>query len=1379
MQGLDFEMLLSDREFASQLLNNERRIGSFSKKAVKDLGSIEEQFKQLGQVASGYFAFNELKGLGTQLINIRGEFQQLQIAFETMLGSKGKADQLMSEVVSLAAQTPFSLREAASATKQLLAYGFASETVVEELRKLGDIAAGVGAPIGDLAYLMGTLKTQGRAMTQDINQLAGRGIPIWDELAKVLKVNVGEVRNFVEAGKVGFTEVQQVVRNLTAEGSIFGGLMEKQSKSLTGMVSALGDAVDMMFNEIGQSQEGALASSIGFATSVVENYQPILDTLKVIIASYGSYKAALLLTAAVQSSVTAANIIDGYVQLAKNVGLATAAQKAFNSAALANPYAIAAAALLGLVTAIVVFNKEVSQADKLQSDYNSKLEQSARADELRRVKVDELRKAVQNENLTQAERKKKLDELIALSPQHLKSLNLANIATGYATDLILSYNKAMAAKNTADTRDAQIMANQAKIAAIRSGAMDKEFGPTAGQRTAFYQAAAGSQGQFDVDKETKLLIERNKQEALAALTDQTKKLLAEDGRSVDQRRKLRREAYKEELSDVKKSVADYDKAIEELREAQKKSTSTEGFKAYQRQIEEFESKRRAITGELTKQQKEMLKDAEKSGPFGSIAYWEHIAQMADEIINKTPDADTSKIAEQVRIKTDAEQKAEEIRKKNAVKSFEEELADKRQKYEQFERWANAYTLESAKLQFSGLVAENQSYADYLNAEIAKLEAKRNNGQLNTKDASALDILNNERDRVTAKKSRLEVFNESLDSATTNAESLTEALERLRQKQETLGKPVSTEDYAMQQSVAERIVQTENARKALLQDYLKSVEGSEQRETQIRKHYSDLRNQLDEQTADKKADAYIKASQRINNDEKEDLKNDKTNAARASKEFKEFQKIVQKNYDELNALDVKQAREKFAKLTEGLDKESRAYKEHYEELLKIEQGYNDRRVELITSIASAAAQLGDIFSDVDGGLGNAGSNIAALATQVSSMVQQVNQISKTMKDSGKSFNLQNVGDWVGLIVQVIGFATKYNKRVKQELATYVQNYKNFLQELAIAQNETIGKASKTNPFYQDYDSMIAAGVAQYDDALTNYQTAIDKLNQGRAIVGYNGGFFKKDKNVYQNLMERFPELVDAAGNLNVELAKSLVGTGQLDEKTKALVQNAIDWEQAMQDANNQIWNTVLDLTGQIGDTLTDSMVNAFANGTDAAMAWGDTVGDIIGQIVKKTTLMRLMQPALDQLSAEMATSIGKGGDANIVDDLDRFGKYGLPAFESAFAVMQQYSDWAKSQGYGDIFGSGNQATQATPAPLQGAITGASAESIDLLNGQINAVRIQVADGVNIARASLIELTAIKYNTGATDKNTRELYSMRQDLAEIRRLLGSDWLRATGG
>ena len=245
--------------------------------------------------------FKELAG---QVANTRGEFQQLEVAFKTMLGSEEEATRLMSQLIDTAAKTPFGLQEVSTGAKQLLAFGLEADKVNETLIRLGDISAGLGTNLGDLVYLYGTTMAQGRLYTQDLNQFTGRGIPMIGELAKQFGVAESKVKELVESGKVGFPEVQKVIESLTNQGGKFGGLMEAQSKTISGQISNIEDAISTMFNEIGKSSEGLIDTTLNVTSTMVENWQTVLAILGDITFAYGAQKAVLALDSGFTKAAT-------------------------------------------------------------------------------------------------------------------------------------------------------------------------------------------------------------------------------------------------------------------------------------------------------------------------------------------------------------------------------------------------------------------------------------------------------------------------------------------------------------------------------------------------------------------------------------------------------------------------------------------------------------------------------------------------------------------------------------------------------------------------------------------------------------------------------------------------------------------------------------------------------------------------------------------------------------------------------------------------------------------------------------------------------------------------------------------------------------------
>jgi hypothetical protein len=296
--GLSWAATIDDSELNRVATRIEGRFSSVAQSAKAEGASMESFAKSAARAAAGYLSLQAAGGFISQMVAVRGEFQQTEVAFTTMLQSKDKANKLMAQMVDLAATTPFTLSEVAKSGKQLLAYGFAADTITENLTQLGNIAAGVSAPIGDIAYLFGTLRTQGRAFTKDIREFSGRGIPIIAELAKVLNTSEKNVSLLVESGKVGFPEVQKAFDNMTSSGGMFFNLMKEQSKTLTGQLSNLSDAWDMMLNTLGKSQQGIFSGGIEAAAELVKNYDAVLSSITILVIGYGVYRAALMATAA-------------------------------------------------------------------------------------------------------------------------------------------------------------------------------------------------------------------------------------------------------------------------------------------------------------------------------------------------------------------------------------------------------------------------------------------------------------------------------------------------------------------------------------------------------------------------------------------------------------------------------------------------------------------------------------------------------------------------------------------------------------------------------------------------------------------------------------------------------------------------------------------------------------------------------------------------------------------------------------------------------------------------------------------------------------------------------------------------------------------------
>ena len=319
--ALGFKATLDIDNFSvsAQAMENQiRHVSSTTQAEAADMENSLLQFAQRGAAYLTTFLVGQgFAGVLQSIATTRGQFQQLEIAFETMLGSGTKAQALMNQMVETAAKTPFDLMGVAGGAKQLMAYGLAADKVNDTLIKLGNIASGLSIPLNDIVYLYGTTMVQGRLYTQDVRQFTGRGIPLVRELAEMYGVTADKINEMVTAGKIGFADVEKVLNKLTGAGGQFYNLMAKQSASLTGMISNLEDAWDSMLNEIGKQNQDLFAGAIGMASTLVENYDEIIRILKAVAIGYGSVKAGIVANTLATKGYTGVALIDNTVRATK------------------------------------------------------------------------------------------------------------------------------------------------------------------------------------------------------------------------------------------------------------------------------------------------------------------------------------------------------------------------------------------------------------------------------------------------------------------------------------------------------------------------------------------------------------------------------------------------------------------------------------------------------------------------------------------------------------------------------------------------------------------------------------------------------------------------------------------------------------------------------------------------------------------------------------------------------------------------------------------------------------------------------------------------------------------------------------------------------
>ncbi|KAB7730480.1 hypothetical protein F5984_15165 [Rudanella paleaurantiibacter] len=1404
---LSFDAIINDTQFGAQIKRMEQQLMGLSGLAVKETAKMDSAFARLSQLAAGYFTFDALRQLPAELVRVRGEFQQIEIAFATMLGNKAKADKLVADLVQTAATTPFGLKDIAGGAKQLLAYGSNVNNVISEIRMLGDVASGVSAPINDLIYLYGTLRTQGRAYTVDIRQFAGRGIPIYAELAKVLGVSVDKVNGLVEAGKVGFPQVEQAFKNMTSGAGMFAGLMDAQSKSLLGLVERFKDAWAQMLNDIGKQSEGALGGAIIAGTELVENYEKVLDILQVLVITYGAYTAAVIAASVAKSSWTLAELAHF-----RALVLVEGAQKLLNRTMLANPYVAAATVLAGLIAAVVLYNRETTGAAKAQEAITAAQKQATEAASAEIAKIEVLRTQINNEGLSRETRNKKLKELIAISPEHLKALTLENAKTGEGTALINGYIESLKKKLELQQIEKELTDSITRQQQAKAGTSDL----AAGDRMQSAMQAGGGMGgvlaaeqyRKDLQKSSETLRKQqiSNEEAVQAKLKERINVLTGVGKAAGA-------AEGTAAKGAAKTVQWYDDQIDSLKKQQKESSATRAeFDRYQKQIDAYEKAKRRLTGEQTAAEKKAAKEADKVGPFGSISYWDSIAQKAQEIIDKTPSTNTAVLEKQTKIKLDAERRAEAIRQSQVRKSFEEELEEKRKNYTLYSQWVAAVDKQTADAQFSALLAGGQTYLDYLNAQIAKLEVRRDEGTINPDEAKNLALLSVERDGVTGKQAPIDAFRDSLQKARTDAKSLTDFLEVLRQKQSELAGNNTDFGIAARREVAEAMQQANAERKAELDRFLQTVVGSEEQRLAITKRYADLRAELEKQSGAEKGEAYQRTLNRINEAEKKEQQELGMSVAESTKAFRDLNSVI--DAEGRKALQIRQQRLKAALdvLEELVGKESEAYKRLSREIKETGVQLDNDTLNTYARVAGLIGDMADALDEVNGGIGQG-------ARLLSGMASQANNVLSTFKKGADETDLIMAGVQ-GLItlVDVLASSARERRRAEEDHYRAINAQQ---QQYNIALNEQLGLQTQLSEsvFVRNFDGRLRDGIDKLNDANKGFEKAMEDLAGGKAKVGQNnaidwnkvgkaagagaavggaigtavlpvigtaigaglgavyGGiagalFGKKKKDEFTSLLTAYPQLIqktqDGVEELNVELAKTLIANGLVDDSTKALLESTIAWSEQIKEAKEQIKSVISELAGGLGNELRDNLVGAFRDGEDAAIAFGDSVEKILEDLLSQMIFSRTLGPALKELENDLMASVD-GGDNNWVDDFGRFFGRSKELSDLYTQGLKDAQDAAKAYGM-DLFGP-TDGKAGGDKSLSGAIKGVSEETASVLAGQINAIRIQQAETGGIIRQQLISLTQIEVNT-------RRISSIDEGIKTLVDIVKTDPLRAKG-
>lgn len=396
-------------------------------KEVKDASKSQEGFNiSLGKVAALVGGATALKQLVAQVVRVRGEFQDMETAIETLVG-KDVTSKIMPQIKEMAKVSPLTMTDIVGAEKMMLSFNIDAEKSIQYLRALSDVSMGSSQKFNSLTLAFSQMSSAGKLMGQDLLQMINAGFNPLQTISEKTGKSISQLKEEMSKGAISAEMVQQAFLDATSAGGKFYNMSENASKIINGQISMMEDAMDAVFNEIGTKTEGLIIKSIQTVTSLIQNYEKIGKVLVGLVATYGAYRTAVLLSTAATSKHTLAEIALINVRIA-----ARKAQMALNAAMLTNPYVAATVAIAGMASAMWMLNDNTAMAERRQRSYDEAKEAAAQKEKEHADAIQKLIDKVRDNTQADGERIVALEALRKEYPNifaqyDIESLKLADI----------------------------------------------------------------------------------------------------------------------------------------------------------------------------------------------------------------------------------------------------------------------------------------------------------------------------------------------------------------------------------------------------------------------------------------------------------------------------------------------------------------------------------------------------------------------------------------------------------------------------------------------------------------------------------------------------------------------------------------------------------------------------------------------------------------------------------------------------------------------------------------------------------------------------------------------------------------------------------------
>lgn len=405
---------------------------------------ISSLVHNLRNISTMVFSFSGVSELLNKVISIRGEFENIEASVGVLLGDdKNKLQSLMGEIKQYALISPLTTKDMAASMQQMVGFNIPADDAVKYLKALGDISMGDTQHFQSLSLAFSQMSAAGKLMGQDLNQMINGGFNPLMIISEKTGKSIGELKKEMEAGAISSKEVQQAFIDATSKGGKFYGMAAVGAKTVSGQVSMLQESFDLMFNDIGQRNEGMINGGITMATSLVTNYQDVGKVILELVAIYGVYKAAMMVNIALERTQAISRLatIQGTSSLSVVTDILIGKMTILNTVMAMNPYVIAGAAIAALIASFIILSDHSTALENETDRLNKRLKEQTDANEALKKSIEDNTSAINDENSSNVDKENALLNLKKLLP---------SVYGKYKTWIDLASNLAAAERDAAN-----------------------------------------------------------------------------------------------------------------------------------------------------------------------------------------------------------------------------------------------------------------------------------------------------------------------------------------------------------------------------------------------------------------------------------------------------------------------------------------------------------------------------------------------------------------------------------------------------------------------------------------------------------------------------------------------------------------------------------------------------------------------------------------------------------------------------------------------------------------------------------------------------------------------------------------------------------------